>query len=155
MTIVVEASVKRSVEDLYRSQRPRLLRLGYLLTTDAQAAEDAVQDAFASLAQRWGDVERPEAYLRQTVVNRVNDHHRRGARPLVDDRPLAIDEPELDETWTLVQRLPPAQRAVVVLRFYEDLRLVDIALLLQRPESTVRSDLRRALLRMRSELSHE
>lgn len=141
------------MEDLYRSERLRLLRLGYLLTSDAQTAEDVVQEAFVSLARRWSDVKHPEAYLRQTVVNRVNDHHRREARPPVDDRPIAIEEPELDETWAIVQRLPSAQRAVLVLRFYEDLRLVDIAAILQRPESTVRSDLRRALLRLRSELS--
>jgi DNA-directed RNA polymerase specialized sigma24 family protein len=51
--------------------------------------------------------------------------------------------------WGVLQALPSIQRAVVVLRFYEDLELADIASLLDRPTSTVRSDLRRALLRLR------
>ena len=53
--------------------------------------------------------------------------------------------PEVDETWTLVQRLPWVQRAVVVLHYYEDLPLVEIAQILKRSEPTVRSDHRRAL----------
>ncbi len=61
--------------------------------------------------------------------------------------------PEVDETWALIQRLPSAQRAVVVLHYYEDLPLVEVANILDRPASTVRSDLRRALDRLRSALT--
>lgn len=58
----------------------------------------------------------------------------------------------MDETWTILQRLPHKQRMVVVLRFYEDLPLLEIARLLDRPPATVRSDLRRALGRLRKAL---
>jgi RNA polymerase sigma factor (sigma-70 family) len=61
--------------------------------------------------------------------------------------------PELDETWALVRRLPATQRAVVVLHYYEDLPLVEIGRLLDRPANTVRSDLRRAHARLRKDLS--
>jgi RNA polymerase sigma factor (sigma-70 family) len=54
--------------------------------------------------------------------------------------------------WVIIQRLPHRQRIVVVLRFYEDLPLLEIARLLQRPPATVRSDLRRALGRLRKAL---
>jgi RNA polymerase sigma factor (sigma-70 family) len=64
----------------------------------------------------------------------------------------SFDEPEADEVWQLVQALPTVQRAVVVLRFYEDLGVADIALLLGRPPSTVRSDLRRALTKLKEQL---
>lgn len=144
--------MKPSVEDLFRSEHLRLLRLGFLLSSDRQVAEDAVQEAFASLTQRHAEIEKPAAYLRQAVVNRINDAHRRSARRPASRDKVAVQAPELDETWDLVQGLPCAQRAVVVLRFYEDLRLVDIAAMLGRPESTVRSDLRRALQHLRSEL---
>ena len=60
--------------------------------------------------------------------------------------------PEVDETWTLIQQLPWLQRAVVVLHYYEDLPLVEIAQVLKRSESTVRSDHRRALDRLRKAL---
>lgn len=76
-------------------------------------------------------------------------HRRLPARP----EPV-VGEPVVDETWAAVQRLSRAQRTVVILRFYEDLPLVDIAGVLDRPESTVRSDLRRALLHLRKELDH-
>ena len=61
----------------------------------------------------------------------------------------SIDQPEIDEVWTLVQALTTAQREVVVLHFYEDLGLAEIASLLGRPASTVRSDLRRALTKLK------
>jgi RNA polymerase sigma factor (sigma-70 family) len=61
-------------------------------------------------------------------------------------------EPELDEAWRFIQTLPVVQRAVVVLRFYEDLGLTEIAALLGRPASTVRSDLRRALRKLKGSL---
>ena len=64
----------------------------------------------------------------------------------------AIGEPEVDEAWRFVQALPTIQRAVVVLRFYEDLSLTDIGSMLGRPASTVRSDLRRALTTLRGSM---
>ena len=61
--------------------------------------------------------------------------------------------PEVDETWTQLARLPWAQRAVVVLHYYEDLPLVEVAGLLDRPVATVRSDHRRALDKLRKALA--
>ena len=60
--------------------------------------------------------------------------------------------PEVDETWAVLLRLPVRQRTVVVLHFYEDQSLVAIGRLLGRPAATVRSDLRRALATLRSQL---
>ena len=66
-----------------------------------------------------------------------------------------VGEPVVDDTWNAVQRLSPIQRAVVVLRFYEDLPLTEIAQAVGRPDSTVRSDLRRALQHLRQELNND
>lgn len=85
-------------------------------------------------------------------MNRAADLHRRAGRQPPARPEVLVGEPIVDETWDAVQQLSETQRTVVVLRFYEDLSLVDIADLLGRPESTVRSDLRRALLRLRKEL---
>lgn len=142
-----------TVESLYRERYEPLVRLGFLLTGSRADGEDLAQTAFASLAQAWGDVESPRAYLRRTVVNRAADLHRRANRSLPARPEVRVGEPVVDETWGAVQRLPEVQRTVVVLRFYEDLALVDIAGLLDRPESTVRSDLRRALLHLCKELN--
>ena len=143
------------IEETYRELRLPLLRLAFLLTGSRETAEDVVQSAFASAHPRWSGIEDPAAYLRRSVVNLAMDGQRREYRrrrlwPSEPEPLTAI--PELDETWAHVRRLPVTQRAVVVLHYYEDLPLVEIGRLLDRPASTVRSDLRRALARLRKEL---
>lgn len=140
----------RSLEVVYQASRLGLTRLAYLLVGDRGEAEDVVQTVFTSAAARWDTIEEPSAYLRRAVVNRANDVHRRSFRtaPVVTTRELP-GEPDVDEMWTFVQTLPMAQRTVVVLRFYEDLGLSDISALLGRSASTVRSDLRRALTKLK------
>ena len=145
------------LEETYRELRLPLLRLAFLMTGSRETAEDLVQSAFASAQPRWQHIADPPAYLRRSVVNLAKDGHRREFRRrrlLRPEPPAPVTAiPELDETWALVQRLPATQRAVVVLHFYEDLPLVEIGPLLDRPASTVRSDLRRALARLRKDLS--
>jgi RNA polymerase sigma factor (sigma-70 family) len=151
MWVVSEVSRDtRNLEVVYRTSRVSLTRLAYLLVGDRGEAEDVVQTVFTAATAHWDTIEEPTAYLRRAVVNRANDVHRRSFRtaPLVTSRELP-GEPEVDETWRFVETLPMAQRTVVVLRFYEDLGLTDIASLLGRSASTVRSDLRRALTRLK------
>ena len=108
----------------------------------------------SSLSRGWGEpgqalvgdgLARPVTRALQALTR-----FRAAATIVPVDAPM--DEPELDEVWTLVQELPTAQRAVVVLRFYEDASLSEIATLLGRPASTVRSDLRRALTKLKESL---
>ena len=140
----------RSLEAVYRTSRLSLTRLAFLLVGDRSDAEDLVQAVFTAAATHWDTIHEPSAYLRRAVINRANDVHRRSFRttPVVAARD-SPGEPAVDETWLLVQALPMAQRTVVVLRFYEDLGLNEIASLLERSASTVRSDLRRALTRLK------
>ncbi|QIK66909.1 sigma-70 family RNA polymerase sigma factor [Nocardioides sp. HDW12B] len=145
-----------ALEETYLELRLPLLRLAFLLTGSRETAEDLVQTAFADAQPRWEQILDPPAYLRRTVVNRAKDGQRRAYRrrrlTRVEREPVT-SIPELDETWALITRLPAAQRAVVVLHYYEDLALVEISQLLDRPPSTVRSDLRRAHARLRKDLS--
>ncbi len=143
------------LEETYRELRLPLLRLAFLLTGSRETAEDVVQSAFASAQPRWHLIDDPPAYLRRSVVNLVKDGQRREfrRRRLLRAQPDAVTAiPEIDETWAVVQRLPATQRAVVVLHYYQDLPLVEIGHLLDRPASTVRSDLRRGLARLRKAL---
>ena len=142
------------LEAIYRSSWLSLTRLAFLLVGDRSEAEDIVQTVFVTVAARWDSINEPSAYLRRAVVNRANEVHRRSARvpARTVGRGEEIENTEIDATWNFVQGLPAAQRAVVVLRFYEDLGLAEIASLLDRPESTVRSDLRRALTKLRKSL---
>jgi RNA polymerase sigma factor (sigma-70 family) len=143
------------LEETYRELRLPLLRLAFLLTGSRETAEDVVQSAFAAAQPRWHRIEDPPAYLRRSVVNLAKDGQRREFRRrglLRAEAESFTAIPALDETWALVRGLPATQRAVVVLHYYEDLPLVEIGHLLARPASTVRSDLRRALTRLRKVL---
>ena len=112
-----------------------------------------MQTVFAAAHLRWGHLEQPVAYLRRAVVNQAKDSHRRRYRRRSPAEPEPVTYiPEVDETWARIQRLPALQRAVVVLRFYEDLPLTEIAEVLGRHPGTVRSDLRRALDHLRRTL---
>lgn len=142
-------------EDAYREHRLTLLRLAYLMSGSHEMSEDAVQSVFASAHDRWDQVENPLPYLKRAVVNVVKDGQRRRLRLLsrTPERAPVVLPPEIDETWAQIAGLPWAQRAVVVLHYYEDLPLADVAVLLGRPAATVRSDHRRALERLRKALS--
>ena len=141
-------------EEAYCAHRLTLLRLAYLMSGSHELSEDAVQSAFTSAHARWDQIEQPLAYLKKAVINLVKDGQRRRFRLLAStpERPLVALPPEVDEMWDQVARLPWAQRVVVVLHYYEDLSLVEIAAILDRRAATVRSDHRRALDKLRKEI---
>ncbi|WP_026313440.1 SigE family RNA polymerase sigma factor [Actinomadura flavalba] len=141
---------------------PGLLRAAYLLTGDGHLAEDLVQSTLVKVAPRWerivaaGD---PEAYVRRALYNEHVNGWRRFGR--FGERPSAAT-PETgrhpdhadDAVRTLVlaralRRLTPRQRAVLVLRFYEDRTAAETARLLDCSVGTVKSQTHRALARLR------
>ena len=140
---------------------PALLRLGWLLTSDAGVAEDLVQEALARLVRHWDRVAtgNPEAYARTAIRSIwVDSWRRRGGRTLhlvaeVPDR--AQPDPVLEGSDTrrdvaaALGLLAPRQRAVLVLRFYEDLTETETARTLGCTVSTVKSQTREALQRLR------
>lgn len=153
----IETVPPPSFEDTYREHRLALIRLAYLMCGSREFSEDLVQTVFTAAHPRWEQIENHLPYLRQAVVNLAKDGRRRHLRHLRLAPPSEVvpvtTVPEIDETWFLILRLPAVQRAVVVLHFYEDLPLVEVANILNRRPSTVRSDLRRALERLRRSLT--
>ncbi len=142
-------------ERAYAEHRLPLLRLALLLTGCRDHAEDVVQSVFATAYPRWGSLEQPLAYLKRAVVNSSAEVHRRRFRDrfaTTTVEPVTAN-PEIDETWAVLRRLSSRQRSVVVLHFYEDLPLVEIAQILGRPAATIRSDLHRALRTLKKELA--
>ena len=111
----------------------RLYRLAFLLTTDEAAAEDLLQTAMEETFARWSKVSRmqsPEGYVRRLLVNAVSPGSGRPARrrawlkAVHPERPAPPDHARVVDhllLWPLVCALPERQRAVVVLRYYEDL----------------------------------
>jgi RNA polymerase sigma-70 factor (sigma-E family) len=143
-----------------------LQRTAHLLTGDVHAAQDLVQTTLAKLYQRWNHVRTVhniDAYARKTLVNEYRTAWRRPVRrrehvvELVPER-AAPESPAYDGSseavWRFVCLLPPKQRAVLVLRFYEQLTEAEIADLMGISVGTVKSQSSRAIATLRAQLPH-
>ena len=114
--------------DLYEQQRQPMVRLAYLVTRSMARAEEIVQDCFMSVVRRWESIDVPAAYLRTIVVRAAVKSKRRREREdqLFHREPFAVaaspseGDPAIDDMRAALASLPPKQRAVLVLRFYED-----------------------------------
>jgi RNA polymerase sigma factor (sigma-70 family) len=144
----------------YREAYPGAVRLAWLLTHDHAASEDVAQEAFVRVRARLSTVEHPTAYLRTAIVNGCRDRARsaglaeaRWRRLRVITEVSSMDRPS--ELLDAVARLPYRQRAVVVLRYWADLREEEIAEIVGVRPATVRSITSRALDRLRKELPDE
>lgn len=149
-------------DDFVVGASPRLLRVAYLLVGDVGAAEDLLQDVLERMFVRWSRVEDPQAYARQALThaatNRWRRRQRRREAPLGGhDRAVTSPEPlSLSPLMSALADLPAGQRAVVVLRFFEDLSTEQTALVLGCSVGTVKSQTARALPRLRALLApHE
>ena len=145
-----------------KAHLPSLLRGAYLLLRDIDLAEDVVQATMLRVFRHWRDArEAPEAYSRKALINICRDHWRRQHRMpqelLVED---VVDGEEeipafshrLAEREAMAQaldRLPDAQREVLVLRFYFDFSVAQTAEMLEVPEGTVKSTAHRGLTQLR------
>jgi RNA polymerase sigma factor (sigma-70 family) len=149
-----QAKVATDLDGLFREHRSGLMSLAAAITLDRSMAEEVVQDAFLGLQRHYGHVENPVGYLHRSVVLRSISLLRRRKTASRYAAPLATvtTTPEIDETWTSVTRLPPRERAVVVLRYWHDMSEADIATTLGWPKGTVKSTLSRALKRLRKDI---
>ena len=151
--------------DFVRARSAALLRTAYLLTGDAGLAEDLLQTALAKSYVALGRLRDPaalEPYVRRTLVTTACSWWRRRAwrseRPSatqpdvrVESRTDQVDD--RDQLWAALRTLPARQRAVVVLRFYEDRSEAETARLLGCAPGTVKSQSARALASLRAQLS--
>ncbi|GAA0224937.1 SigE family RNA polymerase sigma factor [Cryptosporangium japonicum] len=137
-----------------------LLRFTYALTGDHHLAEDLVQEALVRAHRRWNRIDRPDAYVRKAVLRQYLSWRRRRSSGEVPAREFARDEPssadhadvlaDQDALAALLATLPRQQRAVLFLRFYEDLDDAAIADLLGCAVVTVRGYASRGLARLRA-----
>ncbi|WP_141012779.1 SigE family RNA polymerase sigma factor [Nocardioides sambongensis] len=147
--------------ELVQACWPSLYRTAYLMLGDACEAEDLVQTALAKTYASWRRVRTLEAapgYARTTLVNTAASWFRKkGWR---NERPTEVlpehgSEPDWTDRTTLMgalATLPPRQRAVVVLRFYEDLSVAQVARALAVSDGTVKSQTSEALTKLRAVL---
>lgn len=161
---------ERNMEDEFRefvtARSAALLRTAYLLAGDWATAEDLLQTALTKTYLAWkrlGQIEAVEPYARRVLVNTATSWWRRrwhGERPteFLPERaaPDRLDEQlERDALWKHVKALPARQRAVLVLRFYEDMSEAQTASLLNISPGTVKSQTSRALGTLRQRLAAE
>ncbi|WP_307826347.1 SigE family RNA polymerase sigma factor [Micromonospora humida] len=152
--------------DFVAARSGALLRTAYLLAGDWATAEDLLQTALTKTYLAWrrlGGIEAVEPYARRVMVNTSTSWWRRrwhGERPteVLPER-AGVDEIEQqldrDALWRHLRMLPARQRAVLVLRYYEDLSEAQTAALLEISPGTVKSQTSRALNTLRRRLAAE
>lgn len=151
-----------TIEEFVAARGEALLRFALMLCGDRHGAEDLVQSVLAKAYPRWGRIaslDRPEAYLRKVLVHEQlrrsrRRWHREVPVPALADTAQIADSTDRvasrDAAWALLAGLPARQRAVLVLRYYEDLADPEIAAVLGCRPGTVRSQAARALATLRA-----
>ncbi|GAA1720087.1 SigE family RNA polymerase sigma factor [Nonomuraea sp. AD125B] len=149
-------------DDFVAEQTDALLRYGYVLTGNPHDAADLVQEALVRLCGAWSRVRRkdsPHSYVRTTMARlHISVWRRRRREHLAGEPPDRIHHevfpPDEDQgLWEELAALPRRQRAVLVLRYYEQLSDAEIAKVLGISSGTVRSQAFRGLDKLRSSLS--
>ncbi|NEA35312.1 SigE family RNA polymerase sigma factor [Streptomyces sp. SID13031] len=155
-------AIGREFEEFTISRQRALFRYAYLLIGDRGLAEDLLQESLTKTYVRWNklrDSANAEAYTRRVMTNTAISWFRRKSwreRPH-DTLPAGAPAPAEDTTgrvwlWAELAKLPPQQRAVLVLRYYEDLTQAETARVLGCSEGTVKSQGSRALKKLRAGL---
>jgi RNA polymerase sigma-70 factor (sigma-E family) len=165
MEWVRDGASKRQFEGLVTEASDALFRAGYLMTGDVRDAEDLVQETFLRVARRWDQVrvmDNPAAYARRILINLVLRGAGRRSRQKAElgsdgggieaaDEGAARALREVDDLaefcWALGQ-LPARQRAVLVLRYWADLSVAEVADILGCSAGTVKSTASRAAARL-------
>ena len=157
----MDADAQQRFEAFVRARGPALQRTAYLLTGDWGLAEDLLQTALAKACLRWSRIrhEDPEGYVRAVLANTYATAWRRrwrGEVPVLD-----LPEGSAPDDWeraddrlhlaAALARLPRRQRAVVVLRFFDDLTETAVAAALGISVGTVKSQTAKALARLRAD----
>jgi RNA polymerase sigma-70 factor (sigma-E family) len=157
----VRAADEADFRAFVAARSPSLLWFAHLLTGDRHLAEDVVQTALAKTALAWPRLRRkenPEGYVRRAIVTtHLNAMRRRPWREQPheyvpeqgDGRRLDHEFDERDAMWQALAELPSRQRAVLVLRYYEDLSEADIAEALGCTRGTVKSQAAKGLSHLR------
>jgi RNA polymerase sigma-70 factor (ECF subfamily) len=155
------------VAEMFTREGVSLVRLARLFCDDRNAAEDLVQEAFIRLhrsASSIRDLSRAPAFLRSIVINLARDHNRRGLMSLRHQEtsaapaapsgpePTAVAHDEADAVLLALRLLPDRQRACLVLHYYDELTIPEVAATLGISKNSVKTHCRRGLAALESRL---
>lgn len=159
----MDESARQQFAEFAAVRSGALIRVAYVLTGDQHAAEDLLQTALTKAAAHWGRIHTaPEGYVRQVMYREQVSGWRRRARRRetvmadVPDRAAAVPEISAETRLSLQQALcalPPGKRAVLVLRYLEDLPEAQVASILGCSVGTVRSQTHKAITQLRAALA--
>lgn len=160
-----DASADALVARLFQAEAASLVRMARFFVEDRAAAEDLVQEAFIRLARsahRIRDDSRAVAYLRSIVLNLARDHNRRGLVSLRHRPPADPEPPSLEDEVTgredqaaviaALRDLPRRQRDCLVLRYYLELPVAEVASTLGVSANSVKTHLQRGLRSLETRL---
>ena len=155
----MDETARQDFTEFVAARSKRLIRLAYVLTCDQHAAEDLLQNALTKAAARWGQIHTaPEAYVRRIMYReQVSWLRRRARRPettvaQVPEPGAGDDAVSVEARLALREALRPRRRAVLVLRYLEDLPESQVAEILGCSVGTVRSQTHKAIAQLRSAL---
>ena len=155
LVTAARAGDAEAVELLVSAVWPRCFRLAATLIGERSLAEDAAQEACATVYRKVRSVRAPEAFdawLYRIVMReaaRVRRRHESALRTAYESLPVAADDTVAIDLWRALGRLSPELRDVTVLFYFDDLKSEDIAAALRVPHATVRTRLLRARERLR------
>lgn len=165
MRLFGRSAEQGEIEAYVEGAMPRLVGLAYAMTGSKPDAEDLVQDTLATVITKWSRVsgaENVDAYVRRTMVNTlISKKRRRWTTEVVSHEAVTADRvqptgagvaqqvTDRDAVLGLLRQLPDRQRAVMALRFYEDLPDAQIAQALDCSEQAVRSAAHNAMKTLR------
>ena len=145
-------AVGAAFEALFVAEYEAMLRIAFVMLGSQEQAEDVVHDSMAKVLERWHRIDNHGGYLRVTVINRSRSVLRR--RRFLRRQPAreveAADQ-EIDYLADLLDVLSPTRRAIVTLRYFEQLTIPEIAEVLGVRQGTVKSALHRSLRTLRQE----
>jgi RNA polymerase sigma-70 factor, ECF subfamily len=154
------AETREAWRELFAATYPTLAGWVRRLVDDDDTAHEIASEAFTRLMSHWSRPDDPHAYLYKIATNLVHDHWRRTRRERLALRSIAAGQrhewaaapDSASRLRALLEPLPQHQRTAVVLHYLAGLPIHDVALIVGRPEGTVKSDLHQARVRLRAEM---
>jgi RNA polymerase sigma-70 factor (ECF subfamily) len=149
-----------AAEELFNACYPRLAGWVRRLVDDDDTAHEIASEAFTRLLARWSTLDNPQSYLYMIATNLVRDHWRKTGRERKAMRAVSagtqfdpVYHPGQDvHVRALLQALPDRLRRPFLLHYYGGFPLRDVAVMLSRPEGTIKADLFQARARLREAL---
>jgi RNA polymerase sigma-70 factor, ECF subfamily len=157
----LRTSDQQAVEELFNACYPRLAGWVRRLVDDDETAHEIASEAFTRLLSRWSGLDNPQSYLYMIATNLVRDHWRKTGRERNAIRVMTAAGQGGDPAYhpaqdvdvrALIQALPERLRSPFLLHYYGGFGLKEVAVMLGRPEGTIKADLFNARARLKAAL---